>query len=33
MIVNNWLGRENAGEDEKKNPNHGHSAHAAYNVN
>jgi hypothetical protein len=33
MIVNDRLGRENDSEGEKKNPNHEHSAHAAYNVN
>jgi hypothetical protein len=33
VIVNDWLDREKSGEGEKKNPKHGHSVDAAYNVN
>jgi hypothetical protein len=33
MMVNDRLGREDDGADEKKNPKPEHSAHAAYNVN
>jgi len=33
VIVNDRLDREKSGAGEKKNPKHGHSVDAAYNVN